>query len=79
MNMRNGIPIVQSVKKLKQPQDRLWTAIPNPFTKYIELFMTVDGCEVSISIPYDFEFVQQYLNEGWIERGVWDVDERRHA
>lgn len=41
--------------------------------------MTVDGCEVSISIPYDFEYVQQYINEGWIERGVWDVDERRYA
>lgn len=79
MNMRNGIPIVQSVKKTKQPQRRLWKTTPNPFTKYIEMFMTVDGCEVSISIPYDFECVQQYINEGWIERGVWDVDERKNA
>ncbi|SPU37894.1 Uncharacterised protein [Lysinibacillus capsici] len=79
MNMRNGIPIVQSVKKTKQPQGRLWKAIPNPFTKYIELFMTVDKCEVSIIMPYDFEWIQQYLNEGWIELGVWDVDERRNA
>ena len=79
MNMRNGIPIVQSVKSKKQPQGRLWKAIPNPFTKYIELFMTVDECEVSIIMPYDFEWIQQYLNEGWIERGVWDVDERRNA
>lgn len=77
--MRNGIPIVQSVKSKKQLQRRLWKAIPNPFTKYIEMFMTVDGCEVSISIPYDFEYVQQYINEGWIERGVWDVDERKNA
>lgn len=27
MNMRNGIPIVQSVKKSKQTQGRLWKAI----------------------------------------------------
>lgn len=77
--MRNGIPIVQPVKKMKQPKDRLWKATPNPFTKYIEMFMTVYGCEVSISIPYDFEYVQQYINEGWMERGVWDVDERKNA
>ncbi|MFJ7407516.1 MULTISPECIES: hypothetical protein [unclassified Lysinibacillus] len=79
MNMRNGIPIVQSVKKKKQPQGRLWKAKPNPFTKYIEMFMTVDGCEVSIIMPYDFEWIQQYLNEGWIERGVWNVHECRRA
>lgn len=77
--MRNGIPIVQSVKKSKQPQGRLWKAIPNPFTKYIELFMTVDECEVSIIMPYDFDWIQQYLNEGWIERGVWYVNEHRNA
>jgi len=77
--MRNGIPIVQSVKKTKQPQGRLWTAIPNPFTKYIEMFMTVDGCEVSVIMPYEFESIQQHLNEGWIERGVWNVHECRYA
>lgn len=41
--------------------------------------MTVEGCEVSISIPYDFENVQQYLNEGWIEKGAWDVDGCKNA
>lgn len=41
--------------------------------------MTVDECEVSIIMPYDFEWIQQYLNKGWIERGVWDVDECRYA
>ena len=30
--------------------------------------MTVEECEVSVIIPYDFEWIQQYLNEGWIER-----------
>ncbi|MFJ5768125.1 hypothetical protein ACIP9C_22615 [Lysinibacillus sp. NPDC093210] len=79
MNMRNGIPIVQSVKKTKQPQGRLWEAKPNPFTKYIEMFMTVDGCEVSVIMPYKYKWVQQYLNEGWIERGVWNVHECRRA
>lgn len=79
--MRNGIPIVQSrsVKKTKQPQNRLWKAPPNPFTKYIEMYMTVDGCEVSVIMPYDFEWIQQYLNEGWIERGVWSEHECRYA
>lgn len=77
--MRNGIPIVQSVKKTKQSQGRLWKAKPNPFTKYIEMFMTVDGCEVSVIMPYDFEAFQQYINEGWIERGVWNVHECRRA
>lgn len=27
MNTRNGIPIVQSVKKSKQPQGRMWKVI----------------------------------------------------
>ena len=79
MNTRNGIPIVQSVPILKQPQARLWKAIPNPFTKYIELFMTVDGCEASVIMPYKKEWVQQYIKEGWHTKKVWDVDECRNA
>ncbi len=45
MNMRNGIPIVQSVKKSKQPQGRLWMAISNPYTRYIEMAIIIDECE----------------------------------
>lgn len=78
MNMRNGIPIVQSVKS-KQPQDRLWKAIPNPFTRYIEMAMIVEGCEASVIMPYKSEWVQQYIKEGWHTKKVWDVDERRNA
>ncbi|MDM5231460.1 hypothetical protein [Lysinibacillus pakistanensis] len=79
MNVRNGIPIVQSVTKAKKPQGRLWMAIPNPYTRYIEMFMTVDGCEVSVIMPYKKEWVQQYTEEGWHTKKVWDVDERRNA
>lgn len=67
--MRNGIPIVQSVKNTGRPQSRLWKAVTNTYTKHVEMFMTVEECEVSVIIPYDFEWIQQYLNEGWIERG----------
>lgn len=79
MNMRNGIPIVQSVKKSKQPQGRLWKAIPNPYTQYIEMAIIVDGWEASVIMPYKSEWVQQYTKEGWHTKKVWDVDERRNA
>jgi len=78
VNMRNGIPIVQSVKSNK-PQVRLWRAIPNPFTKYIEMIMTVNGCEASVIMPYKKEWVQQYIEEGWGVKEVWGVDERKNA
>lgn len=78
MNMRNGIPIVQSVKKTKQPP-RLWKAIPNPFTKYIEMAMIVNGCEASVIMPYKSEWVQQYTKEGWHTKKVWDVNEHKNA
>lgn len=78
MNTRNGIPIVQSVKS-KQPQNKLWKAIPNPFTRYIEMAMIIDGCEASVVMPYKKEWVQQYNKEGWHTKKVWDVDERRNA
>lgn len=77
--MRNGIPIVQSVKKKNQPQGRLWKAIPNPFTRYIEMAIIVDGCEASVIMPYKSEWVQQYTHEGWYTKKVWDIDERRNA
>lgn len=76
--MRNGIPIVQSVKS-KKLQDRLWMAIPNPFTRYIEMAMIVDGCEASVIMPCKYEWVQQYIKEGWHTKKVWDIDERKNA
>lgn len=73
MNMRNGIPIVQSVKKKKQPQGRLWKAIPNPYTRYIEMTIIVDGCEASVIMPYKYKWVQKYQSEGWITKEVWVI------
>ncbi|MFJ7914458.1 MULTISPECIES: hypothetical protein [unclassified Lysinibacillus] len=78
MNMRNGIPIVQSVKS-KKPQNRLWRAIPNPFTRYIEMAMIINGCEASVVMPYKLEWVQQYIEEGWHTKKVWDINERRYG
>ncbi|QDP99398.1 hypothetical protein FOH38_01870 [Lysinibacillus fusiformis] len=79
MNMRNGIPIVQSVTKAKKPQDRLWKAIPNPYTRFIEMAIIVDGCKASVIMPYKNEWVQQYIEEGWYTKKAWDVNERRNA
>ncbi|QDP99440.1 hypothetical protein FOH38_02090 [Lysinibacillus fusiformis] len=73
MNMRNGIPIVQSVKSKKQPQGRLWKAIPNPYTRFIEMAIIVDGCEASVIMPYKKEWVQQYIKEGWHTKKVWEI------
>lgn len=78
MNIRNGIPIIQSGKS-KQLQGRLWKAEHNPYKRYIEMMMIVDGCEASVVMPYKSEWVQQYIREGWHTRKVWDVDERRNA
>lgn len=78
MNLRNGIPIIQP-KKLKQPQGRLWKAKPNPYKRYIEMTINVDGWEASVIMPYKSEWVQQYTKEGWYTKKVWDVDERRNA
>lgn len=78
MNLRNGIPIIQP-KKLKQPQGRLWKSKPNPYKRYIEMTMNVDGCEASVIMPYKSEWVQQYTKEGWHTKKVWEVDERRNA
>ncbi|MFS0819651.1 hypothetical protein ABC382_22540 [Lysinibacillus sp. 1P01SD] len=70
MNLRNGIPIIQP-GKLKQPQGRLWKAEPNPYKRYIELTMIVDGCEASIIMPYKHKWVQKYKREGWETKEVW--------
>ncbi|MFJ7736417.1 hypothetical protein ACIQ2D_08735 [Lysinibacillus sp. NPDC097287] len=72
MNMRNGIPIVQSVKNTGRPQNRLWKAITNPYTRYIEMAIIVNGCEASVVMPYKHKWVQQYTNEGWHTKKVWD-------
>lgn len=79
MNIRNGIPIVPSVTKAKKTQDRSWKPMPNPFTRYIEMSMIVDGCEASVIMPYKNEWVQQYIKEGWHTKKVWDIDERENA
>lgn len=70
--MRNGIPIVQSVKNTSRPQNKLWRTITNPYTRYIEMTMIVDGCEASVVMPYKHKWVQQYLREGWHTKKVWD-------
>lgn len=72
--MRNGIPIVQSVINTKQPQDRLWKAITNPYTHYIEMAMIVDGCEASVVMPYKHKWVKQYIEEGWSVVKEWSVE-----
>jgi hypothetical protein len=70
MNLRNGIPIIRS-GKLKQPQGRLWKAEPNPYKRYIEMTMKVDGCEASVIMPYKYKWVQKYKREGWETKEVW--------
>lgn len=72
MNLRNGIPIIQS-GKLKQPQGRLWKVQPNPYKRYIEMTMKVDGCEASVIMPYKYKWVQKYKREGWITKEVWVI------
>ncbi|MGE7753283.1 hypothetical protein [Lysinibacillus fusiformis] len=72
MNVRNGIPIIQPGHK-KQVQGQLWKAEPNPYKRYIEMTMMVDGCEASVIMPYKYKWVQKYKCEGWITKEVWVI------
>lgn len=72
--MRNGIPIVQSVKSTGHPQGKVWKAISNPYTRYIEMAMIVDGCEASVVMPYKHKWVQQYISEGWSIAKEWSTE-----
>ncbi|GED64333.1 hypothetical protein [Lysinibacillus fusiformis] len=72
MNIRNGIPIIQPGQK-KQAQGQLWKAESNPYKRYIEMTMTVDGCEASVIMPYKYKWVQKYKHEGWITKEVWVI------
>lgn len=70
MNMRNGIPIVQPKR------NNVWKADKNVNKRYIEMGMKIaeSHCYASVVMPYKFEWVQEYLAEGWTILKEWTTD-----